>query len=156
MNDLVIRAASNRDAEKIRALVFETLREYGLPPDPGVKDADLQDIEENYLKRGGAFEVIEDQEGRLLGTVGLYPLDDETCELRKMYFAPEIRGRGMGLRLLERTVENARRLGFKKITLETLSVLKQAIKLYTRFGFKPTKPKHISARIDQAYFLDLI
>lgn len=156
MNDLVIRGASNRDAEKIQALVFGILREYGLPPDPEVTDADLHDIEETYLKRGGVFEVIEDQAGRLLGTVGLYPLDDETCELRKMYFAPELRGHGMGLHMLERTVENARKLGFKKMTLETMSVLKQAIKLYTRYGFKPIKPKHISARIDQAYFLDLI
>jgi putative acetyltransferase len=72
-----------------------------------------------------------------------------------MYFAPELRGRGLGRYILERTVNNARRLGFKRMTLETASVLEKAIRLYTRFGFKPHEIKHRSARSDQAYFLDL-
>lgn len=154
-SNLNIRAATNLDGERITRLVFATLVEYGLPPDPDFTDADLKDIEANYFKRGGLFEVIEDEAGNLLGTVGLYPLDAETCELRKMYFTGELRGRGMGRRMLERMVESARTLGFKRITLETASVLKRAIYLYTRFGFKPFETRHLSARSDRTYFLDL-
>lgn len=154
-SDVTIRAATNEDGEKITALVFDTLREYGLSPDPESTDADLKEIEESYFKTGGLFEVIEDNSGNLVGTVGLYPLDGETCELRKMYFAPELRGRGLGRYVLERTVNNARRLGFKRIRLETASVLEKAIKLYTRFGFKPFDATHKSARCDQTYFLVL-
>jgi putative acetyltransferase len=154
-SDVTIRAATNRDAENIRQLVFGTLREYGLPPDPETTDSDLTDIETSYLRSGGLFEVIEDAEGNLIGTVGLYPLDNETCELRKMYFAPGLRGRGLGRHLLGRMVEAARRLGFKRMRLETASVLERAIKLYTRFGFKPCETTHRSARCDQTYFLDL-
>lgn len=155
-SDVKIRAATNRDAEGIMALVFAALREHGLKPDPELTDADIYDIEANYLKQGGVFEVIEDEAGNLLGTVGLYRMDDETCELRKMYFAPQLRGRGMGLHILKRTVEAARSLGFKRMTLETASVLEQAIKLYTRFGFKPYDIiKHRSIRSDLAYFLEL-
>ncbi|HYO92850.1 MAG TPA: GNAT family N-acetyltransferase, partial [Pyrinomonadaceae bacterium] len=112
-------------------------------------------IEDSYFRRGGVFEVIEDAEGNLLGTVGLYPLDGETCELRKMYFAPGLRGRGLGRHMLERTVESARRLGFKTMRLETASVLEKAIRLYTSFGFKPFEVTHKSARCDQTYFLEL-
>jgi putative acetyltransferase len=154
-SDVRIRAATNRDVERVKELVFTTQHEYGLPPDPETTDADLADIEASYFKTGGMFEVLEDEAGNLLGTVGVYPLDDETCELRKMYFAPALRGRGMGRQLLERTVSHARRLGFKRMTLETASVLERAIKLYTRFGFKPMKLNHITARRDRAYFLDL-
>jgi putative acetyltransferase len=154
-SDVRIRAATNHDAWRIRRLVFATLGEYGLRPDPETTDADLTDIEASYLKSGGLFEVIEDAEGNLLGTVGLYPLDGETCELRKMYFAPRLRGRGLGRQVLERTVTAARRLGFKRMTLETASVLEQAIKLYTRFGFRPYESAHMSARCDQTFFLDL-
>jgi putative acetyltransferase len=154
-SDVRIRAATNRDGERIRALVFATLAEFSLPPDPESKDADLMDIEASYLNTGGMFEVIEDEAGNLLGTVGIYPLDEETCELRKMYFAPELRGRGMGHHVLERMVGNARRLGFKRMRLETASVLKKAIKLYTRFGFKPLDTPHKTGRCDQTYFLDL-
>lgn len=154
-SDVRIRAATNRDVERIKALVFGTLIEYGLLPDPDSTDADLTDIEASYFKTGGLFEVIEDEAGNLLGTVGLYPLSTETCELRKMYFAPQLRGRGLGRHMLERTVSNARRLGFKKMQLETASVLERAIRLYTRFGFKPFDSGHKSARSDQSYSLDL-
>lgn len=150
---LNIRAATNSDVERIKALVFATLVEYSLPPDPESTDADLNDIEESYA--GGAFEVIEDEAGNIVGTVGLYPLDKETCELRKMYFAPQLRGRGLGRRVLERMVKTARSLGFKRMTLETASVLEKAIRLYTRFGFQRLEACHITARCDQAYFLDL-
>ena len=45
IDDIVIRTAANQDSERIIALVFSVLSEYGLPPDPGSKDADLKDIE---------------------------------------------------------------------------------------------------------------
>lgn len=154
-DDFVIRPATNRDSERIIALVFSVLSEYGLPPDPGSKDADLKDIEGNYIRAGGVFEVIEDRQGKLLGTYGLYPLDQETCELRKMYFVPQIRGKGLGRRILERAVDHARRLHYRSIVLETHSALKEAIRLYTKFGFVPTEMKHMSERVDQAFMLKL-
>lgn len=152
---LRVRSATNADAERVRALVFDVLAEFGLRPDPAGTDADLEDIEASYTARGGLFELLEDEGGRLVGTVGLYPLDGETCELRKMYFLPELRGRGIGRELLEHTVGQARRLGFKRVTLETASVLEAAIKLYTRFGFRPLKHEHLSPRCDRSYFIDL-
>jgi putative acetyltransferase len=155
VNDVVIRAATNGDRDRVVALVFGVLNEYGLPPDPESKDSDLMDIEGNYIRPGGVFELIEDPEGNLLGCFGLCPLDQKTCELRKMYFVPRVRGRGLGKHVLERAVAHARRLGFKTITLETSSALQQAIRLYTRFGFSPAPVEHVTARCDQAYFLKL-
>lgn len=152
---LRLRPATNADAARVRALVFEVLGEFGLRPDPAGTDADLEDIEASYAARGGLFELLEDEGGRLVGTVGLYPLDHDTCELRKMYFVPELRGRGVGRELLERTVGQARRLGFKRVTLETASVLEAAVRLYTRFGFRPLTDEHLSPRCDRSYFLDL-
>ncbi len=93
---LRVRPATNADGERVRTLVFAVLEEFGLRPDPAGTDADLEDIEASYTARGGLFEVLEDEGGRLVGTTGLYRLDAETCELRKMYFLPELRGRGAG------------------------------------------------------------
>lgn len=155
VDEIVVRAATNQDKDKITALVFSVLSEFGLRLDPASTDADLNDIEESYLNSGGIFELIEDQQGNLLGSVGLFPLDEETCELRKMYFVPQARGMGLGRKALERAVNHARRLGFKRIVLETAGVLKQATQLYTQFGFVPVKSEHLSARCDQAYMLDL-
>lgn len=154
-SDIVIRRATNRDCERVSRLVSCVLDEFQLPFEPGSKDADLADIETMYLQTGGWFEVIEDKSGRLLGTYGLFPLNDITCELRKMYFLPEIRGLGLGREVLERAVNQARRLGFRTIVLETISVLERAIHLYTRFGFVPTTMDHPNSRVDQRFMLDL-
>lgn len=155
ISDLHIRNATNADVDEVRTLVFSVLAEYGLEPDPETTDADLQDIEANYTKAGGMFEVIEDGAGRLVGTVGLFRVDEKTCELRKMYFVPALRGRGFGRLMLERAVNHARTLGFKRIVLETASVLEEAIRLYTRFGFRPLRSDHLAPRADRAFFFDL-
>lgn len=155
IGEAMIRPATNQDQDRIVTLVNSVLSEYGLRLDPEGTDADLNDIENNYLKSGGVFEVIEDGEGKLLGTAGLFPLNQETCELRKMYFVSQLRGKGMGKRMLERMTARARELGFKRVVLETAGVLKDAIRLYTRFGFVPIESQHLSNRCDQAFMLDL-
>jgi len=152
--EIIIRSASNADCERVQNLVFGVLREYGLEPDLQGTDRDIADIETHYVKRGGAFELIEDEKGNLLGTCGLYPMTAETVELRKMYFAPALRGKGFGKKTLQRMIETARARGFKKIYLETASVLREAVRLYEKFGFEPTAEKH-TPRCDAAYFLIL-
>jgi len=157
MNDdseIIIRTATNADCERVQRLVFGVLGEYDLQPDVQATDRDIFDIETHYLKRGGIFEILEDKQGNLLGTVGLYPLDAETVELRKMYFAKELRGRGFGKKMLEKMIEKARELGFSKIYLETASILREAVALYERYGFKPTAEIH-ATRCDAAYVLNL-
>jgi putative acetyltransferase len=123
--------------------------------------------------------VLEEQDGSIIGSYGLYPIVEQrlkagdqrpegsvvsnpsspalqaTCELRKMYLHRDYRGKGMGRGLLEHALAEARRLGFKQVTLETASVLKEAIRLYERYGFKPYIPAHLSCRCDQAYVLEL-
>ncbi len=154
-DEVTIRTATNADCDRVVALISGVLSEFNLPFDLDSKDSDLKNLEESYLRSGGSFELLEDRHGRLLGTYGLFRLTDETCELRKMYFVPEIRGLGLGRRVLFRAVDQARLLGYRSIVLETISVLKDAIRLYTRFGFMPIETEHVSARVDQAYVLDL-
>ncbi|MCU0239111.1 MAG: GNAT family N-acetyltransferase [Pyrinomonadaceae bacterium] len=149
-----IRSATNADCQNVQNLVFSVLREYGLEPDLQGTDQDIADIEKHYLNRGGIFELIEDENDKLLGTVGLYPMDDKTIELRKMYFSKDLRGKGVGKQTLQRMIETATQLGFQKIYLETASPLVEAIHLYKKFGFQSTCEKH-TPRCDQAYFLEL-
>jgi putative acetyltransferase len=149
------RPAVNRDIPQIKQLVFSVLAEYGLKPDPEGTDVDLDDVEQNYAGRGGRFEVVTTADGELVGSVGLYPLDGSRAELRKMYLKPSARGQGLGRRLLERTLQQARALGFREIWLETNSVLKEAIQLYEKYGFAPARAEHIAPRCDQVMMLKL-
>ncbi len=152
---LILRPATNRDRKAIEALVFGVLAEYGLKPDPTSTDMDLQDIELSYLARGGTFDVLTNEAGQMIGSVALFPISSSVCELRKMYLAAPARGSGLGRQLLEHALSRARELGFARVVLETASVLREAIALYERYGFRRYNPTHLAARCDAAYFLDL-
>jgi putative acetyltransferase len=152
--EIIIRTATNADCENVRRLVFGVLREYGLEPSPEGIDSDLNDIEANYIIRGGTFEILEDLDGNLLGTVGLYPFDDDRIELRKMYFLKKLRGRGFGKKMLQRMIDFAREKGYRQIVLETAGVLKEAIGLYKKFGFIESQEMH-APRCDKSFYLDL-
>jgi putative acetyltransferase len=156
MNDYGLRSATNADSSAIKELVFGVLREYGLQPDPDKTDADLNDIEANYLHSGGGFDVLVDSRGAIIGSVGLYPVDSITCELRKMYLSKQVRGQGQGRRVLEHALKRAKEMGFRRMVLETASVLKEATALYRKYGFRPYQTPHLSQRCDEAYVLDLV
>jgi len=150
-----LRPANNTDCGKVTELVYGVLKEYGLKPDPGATDIDIKDIEQSYFERGGAFYVLEEKDGAIIGAYGLYLIDEQTCELRKMYLHSSYRGKGLGKLLLEDTLAKAGQIGFKKMILETASVLKEAISLYKSYGFVEYEPEHLSSRCDQAFVLEL-
>jgi putative acetyltransferase len=129
--------------------------EYGVHCDGHAGDANLDDVEQNYVARGGLFEVVENAERQIVGCAGLYPLGPVRAELCKMYLEQSARGHGLGRRLLENALRAARRGGFTEVWLETNSTLADAIGLYTRYGFQPVEPEHLLPRCDQAYLLRL-
>ena len=154
-----IRTADNRDTAAIRELIVAVLAEYGLAFDPDGVDTDLGDIDKNYRDRGGQFRVVvvPDSSGRerIAGCVGLYPLNVESIELRKMYLEPDLRGMGIGRRLLNESIAEARRRGFTSMHLDTASVLEEAIGLYRSAGFRRRSRPDRADRCDQAWALDL-
>jgi putative acetyltransferase len=146
------RPANNSDVPSVQKVVYQVLREYGLTPEPGETDKCLQDIEKFYFSRGGYFEVCE-VNGVIVGSWGIQTLENGSCELRKMYLLSSQRGKGIGREMMVRSLAKAKELGFKRVELDTASVLKEAIAMYQKFGFKPFNGKHIAARCDQAFEL---
>jgi putative acetyltransferase len=146
--------ASNADSGAIRAVVHAGRAEYSLV-EPGRLDADLDDIEQHYLMRGGSFEVVVAGDGRIIGCAGLRPMGDRRAELCKMYLAKEARGRGLGRQLLENALAAARSAGFREVWAETNSVLTSAIRLYKRYGFELLSGQQLSMQCDEAYVLRL-
>ncbi len=149
------RPATNADRATVESLVFGILAEHGLSPDPDGTDADLRDLKAAYIDSGGLFDVLVDETGFVVGTVGLFPVSASTCELRKMYLLSSARGGGLGRRLLEHALARATELGFTRIVLETAAVLRAAVSLYEGYGFRPYTPEHLVSRCDSAYYLEL-
>jgi len=111
-----IRPATNNDAEKVKAVVFSVLIEYGLKPDSNTIDKDLDSIEESYFSNDGFFGVVEINNA-IVATVGLHKVNLTTCELRKMYSLPSQRGKGLGKSILEFALSKAREIGYTRIIL---------------------------------------
>ena len=151
-----IRLATNGDLPAILAVLLSVRHEFGVIDETGASDNDLDDLEQKYFKRGGVFEVVEDENTkRIVGCVGLFPLNPCRAELCKMYVLKSARGRGLGRRLLEDVLAAARRNGFAEVWLETNSVLEAATNLYKKYGFQPVLPERLLPRCDEAYLLRL-
>ncbi len=151
-----IRPATNDDIPVIKKIVFSSLVEHGLHPDPDGKDRDLDDIRENYNSGKGFFGVSVIREtSEIVGCFGLFPLSGKIGELRKMYLLKPYRGKGLGAFMLEMAIQIAREKNYEKIFLETISPLTAAISLYKKFGFKEVSPKEINERVDRAFELGI-
>lgn len=129
------RLAKNGDEKEILNLIDTVLSEYSLSLEPFGADFDVTDIDKFYFNNDGWFQVIEDND-KIVGSVGIYKIDNSTCELRKMYIYKEYQGKGLGKTLLENALDVAKNLGYNSITLQTNSLLTRALPLYKSFGFK--------------------
>ena len=90
---------------------------------------------ENVIDRGGfLFLLIEDN--IVIGTAGIFKINDTEYELIKMSVAPEHRGKKFGDMLLEKCIAKAKEVKATKMILFSNSNLQTAIRLYEKFGFK--------------------
>lgn len=153
MKNLIIRKARAGDELGVLNLIKEALEPYGLELNPSGEDLDVTNIPKYYMENHGDFEVIEYM-GNIIGSYGIYRIDTETCELRKMYLKQNFQGMGLGNIMIENSIKIAKSLGYKRITLQTNSLLYKATKLYKKYGFEELK-EDVCERCDLAMFRNI-
>ena len=133
-----IRKIRPDDNSAVAAIIRKVMSEFGaIGCGYSSEDSEVDSMCEAYADENAIFYVIEDQ-GRILGCGGMGPLmdgDPGVCELRKMYFLPELRGSGLGTKLLQLILQDAHDAGFQLCYLETLSGMIGARRLYIKHGF---------------------
>lgn len=90
------------------------------------------------FSRANAMYFVAELNGEIVGGSGVFPtagLPEGYCELVKLYLLPEMRGHGLGLKLMNHCFEKSINLGFSYIYLETMPELHNAIGLYEKAGF---------------------
>lgn len=145
--------AKNTHGKIANEIIFSVLNEYGIGEFTHHSDDSLNEIEQSFA--GGFFGLIKNEEEEIVGTFGLYKLNETSCEIRKMYLLPKARGNGLGKWMVRFLIEKARQLGYKKIELDTASVLLEAIELYKKMGFKEVKASNDSPRCDRAFEMEI-
>jgi ribosomal protein S18 acetylase RimI-like enzyme len=141
-----IRAASALDdLASVRAL-FQAYAA-SLPVDLGYQDfaTELATLPGAYGPPGGALLIARNRAGEPLGCVGLRPLRDDACEMKRLYVDPAARGLGLGRALMAAVVAEATRLGYREIRLDTLPTMRAAIAMYHAAGFAPIPPYYDTA-----------
>jgi len=113
----------------IQSLNAELSRRY---PEEGANHFRLDP--EEVAEGRGAFHVAY-REGQPVGCGAIRLLDSDTAEIKRMYVAPEARGLGIGRSLLDSLESEARRLGARRLVLETGNRQPEALALYGRSGF---------------------
>lgn len=137
--NIQIREIEASDNARLATIIRQTLAEFGANHPGTVYYDDTTDHLYELFRPPGSVYYVAEMDGELMGGGGIYPtegLPADTCELVKMYLLPKARGTGLGKRLIEKSIAKAAELGYKKIYLETMPELKQALKVYARFGFQ--------------------
>ena len=100
-------------------------------------EAEMAAMPGYYAPPKGELLLARSADGTAMGCVGLRPLEDGVCEMKRLYVTPEARGLKLGQALADAVVAEARRIGYGEMRLDTLPKLKAAIALYRAMGFRP-------------------
>lgn len=139
MNTPIIRLIEKKDNPQIAKVIRSVLEDFNVPKvGTAYADVSLDSMFENYQKPKSVYFVVEENE-KIIGGAGVAQLDNfdgNVCELQKMYFLSEARGKGIGAQMMEFCLAKAREFGFEKCYLETMEYMTHAQKLYKQTGFE--------------------
>jgi len=131
--------ASSADLEVLRRLFVEYQEAIGTDLCFQGFAAEVAGLPGDYAPPGGALWLAEEDEAPL-GCIALRRIDAERAEMKRLYVRPAARGLGLGRRLAETLLAEARRLGYRRVCLDTLPVMQTAQALYGELGFVDIAP----------------
>lgn len=162
MSEYIIRYITPSDDPKIAEIIRNNLRKFHLDiPGTVYFDKELDTLSTFYAEypEKRRYCIMTDENGSVVGGVGIAEFEhfEDCAELQKLYLCDEVKGRGLGKKLLQTAEETARMLGYAQLYLETHTNLKAAIGLYENSGYrlieKPSAVCH--GTMDRFYIKEL-
>jgi len=138
MSKTIIRPIEKADNEQVAAMIRKILVDIGVPKvGTAYEDTSLDCMYETYNRPKAVYFVVVSN-NKIIGAAGVAHLDNyegNVCELQKMYFLEEARGKGIGSEMMKICLDHARTFEYEQCYLETMPYMKAAQKLYKRTGF---------------------
>ena len=139
MQDFIIRPIQPEDNVVIAGIIRASLTEFGAnKPGTVFFDESTDHLYELFQSEPLSAYYIAIQDNKIIGGAGIYPttgLPANTCELVKMYLSKEVRGQGIGRKMIDYCLNVAKQKGFEQVYLETMPELNKAVSVYEKFGF---------------------
>ena len=136
---MIIREIQQLDNKQIAEVIRQVFISDDYPKTgTAFADSQLDFMFETYDKPKSIYFVVED-DGKIFGGAGVSQLDnsdENICELQKMYFLQEARGKGIGFEMIQKCLQKAKEFNYEKCYLETLPEMLNAQKLYLKVGFE--------------------
>jgi GNAT superfamily N-acetyltransferase len=141
MNGVEIRQAESKDEI---AVTRELFREYekwlGLDLCFQGFEDELKNLPGKYAAPSGRL-FLAYADGELAGCIALRSLGDDVCEMKRLFVRGEFRGRQIGRSLIERLIDDARKIGYRRMRLDTFPPkMGKAVQLYEAYGFREIPP----------------
>jgi len=151
----LIRAVSSEQVEQARQLFLEYAESLGFSLCFQGFDEELQNLPGAYAPPSGRL-LLAYRQGQTAGCVALRQLDNQICEMKRLYVRPGYRGQAVGRMLVDRVIAEARSIGYERMRLDTIeSSMQSAIALYRRRGFREIAPYRPNP-IGGALYLELL
>jgi len=134
-----IRPATDTDLPALRALLEDYVA--WLEVDLSFQDFqnEFRDLPGDYVPPRGRL-LAASVSGRVCAMIALRPIDETTCEMKRLCVSPDARGLGLGRALVLRILDDARAIGYRAIRLDTLPQMGDAQSLYSKLGFRDIDP----------------
>jgi ribosomal protein S18 acetylase RimI-like enzyme len=149
----IIRVERKENIEIVKKLFLEYASSLGFNLCFQNFDRELEDLPGDYSPPKGCL-LLAIYDEKVVGCVALRPITDTICEMKRLYVKPEFRGKGIGRKLATEIIEEARKIGYKYMRLDTIPSMKEAISLYYSLGFKEIDPYRYNP-IEGAMFMEL-
>ena len=139
MNIQTVLATTKEDFELAKKLMKAYATDIGVDLTFQDFESELEKVSTLYANPEGAF-VIAYHNSKPVGCFGIRKIDSEICELKRMYLSKDVRGQGLGEKLLKEAIRMAVILKYDRMRLDTLPSMNSAIHLYQKLGFKEIQP----------------